>query len=168
VKPQKVFILLWIGCLSIKACAQFTNATLEASGVTCSLCSKAIKKALEALPVVQAVRVDVKSQQYNIAFKKNSVVHFTDIQKAVEDAGFSIASLRVTGYFDNIKLRRDENVRIGDQTFDFLNADNETLNGERTFTLVDKNFLAPKTFKKYTTAIKQTAVSTTHVYHVII
>jgi len=168
VRLKKILILLSAACLSIKASAQFTKATLEASGVTCSLCSKAIKKALEALPVVQAVNVDVKAQQYNIVFKKNSPVHFVDIQKAVEDAGFSIAGLRVTGYFDNIKLRKDENIRIGDQAFDFLNADNETLNGERTFTLVDKNFLAPKTFKKYSTVIKQTAGSSIRVYHVII
>jgi copper chaperone CopZ len=148
--------------------AQFTKASLEASGVTCSLCSKAIVKALEELPFVQEVKVDVKSQQYNLSFKKNSAVHFDDIQRAVEDAGFSIASLNVTGNFDKIKLKKDENIRIGDQTFNFLNGNNEILDGERTFTLIDKKFLTPRTFKKYSGAVKQNTVSNIRVYHVII
>ena len=152
----------------LQASAQFTSASLEASGVTCSLCSKAIQKALEKVPFVQQVTVDVKAQMYNVIFKKNSVVHFDDIQKAVEDAGFSVASLRVTGNFDNLQLPKNENVRIGDQTFHFLNGNGQILDGEKTFTLVGKDFLTPKAFKKYSTSIKENAGSNIRVFHVII
>lgn len=165
---KKFFILLLTCWFTIATNAQFTKASLEASGVTCALCSKAIVKALEQLPFVQEVKVDVKSQQYNLSFKKTSAVHFDDIQRAVEDAGFSIASLKVTGKFDKIKLQKDENIKIGDQTFNFLNGNNEMLDGERTFTLIDRNFLTPKTFKKYSGVVKQNTVSNIRVYHVII
>ena len=152
----------------MQASAQFTSASLEASGVTCSLCSKAIQKALEKIPFVQQVIVDVKTQVYNVIFKKNSVVHFDDIQKAVEDAGFSVASLKVTGNFDNLQLPKDQNVRIGDQTLHFLNGNGQILDGEKTFTLVDKNFLTPKAFKKYSASIRENAGSNIRVFHVII
>jgi copper chaperone CopZ len=166
---MKKFLILSLVCwFVIGTNAQFTKASLEASGVTCSLCSKAIRKALEGLPFVLEVKVDVKAQQYNLFFRKSPAVHFEEIQRAVEDAGFSIASLKVTGNFDKIKLQKDENIRIGDQTFNFLNGNNEILDGERTFTLIDKNFLTPRTFKKYSGVVKQNTASNIRIYHVII
>ena len=152
----------------MQASAQFTTASLEASGVTCSLCSKAIQKALEKIPFVQQVTVDVKMQVYNVVFKKNALVHFDEIQKAVENAGFSVASLKVTGNFNNLQLTKDENIQIGDQTFNFVNGNGQVLDGQKTFTLVDKNFLTPKEFKKYSASIKPKAAANTRVYHVII
>jgi len=165
---KSIFIIILLLWRAFQADAQFSSATLEASGVTCSLCSKAIKKALEEVSFVQEVKVDVKLQVYKVLFKKNSSVHFDDIRKAVEDAGFSIASLKVTGQFDNLKLQKDQTVQIGDQTLSFLNANGEKLDGQRTFTLIDKSFLTPKEFKKYSTAIKQGTASNVRVYHVII
>ena len=117
---------------------------------------------------MQQVTVDVKAQVYHVNFKQDSVVHFDDIQKAVEDAGFSVASLKVTGNFDKLQVPRDENIRIGDQTFHFLNGNGQILDGEKTFTLVDKIFLTPKAFKKYSESIRQSAGSNIRVYHAII
>ena len=161
-------ILISLSWLVLLANAQFTSASLEASGVTCSLCSKAIQRALEKVVFVQQVTVDVKMQVYNVTFKKNSIVYFDDIQKAVEDAGFSVASLKVTGNFNNLHLPTDQNIRIGDQTFYFLNGNGQILDGEKTFTLIDKNFLTPKAFKKYSASIRQSATSNIRIYHVII
>ena len=95
-------------------------------------------------------------------------MHFDDIQKAVEDAGFSVASLRVTANFDNLQLPKDQIVKIGDQTFYFLNGNGQILNGEKTFTLVDKNFLTSKAFKKYSASIREDAGLNIRVFHVII
>jgi len=64
-----------------------------------------------------------------------------------------------------------------------LNGNNEELAGEKTITIVDKNFLSAKEFKKYASASKHACVQTgkaddcctkegvaanTRVYHVII
>jgi len=152
----------------VGAKAQFTSASLEASGVTCSLCSKAIQKALEKVTFVEQVTVDVKTQVYNVIFKQNSTLNFDDMQKAVQDAGFSVASLRVTGKFSDLRLTKNQDIRIGDQTFHFLNGNGQILNGEKTFTLVDKNFLTPKAFKKYSASISENAGANSHVFHVII
>ena len=165
---KNIFILVLVSWFAGKANAQFTKASLEASGLTCSMCTKAVKKALEGVPFIQEVRVNIKTQQYELAFKKNVPISFDDIEKAVEDAGYFIASLKVTGNFDNVKLQKDAAVKIGEQTLQFVNADNQILNGERVLTLVDKNFLTPKGFKKYNTIGNQISAGNVRIYHVII
>jgi copper chaperone CopZ len=50
--------------------AQFSKASLQASGLTCSMCSKAVKNALEKVDFVEKIQVDIKNQQYNLEFKK--------------------------------------------------------------------------------------------------
>lgn len=138
--------------------AQFYKATLQASGLTCSLCSKAVKEALEAVPFVQEVKVDIKSQEYKIGFKENSYTDFDALQKAVEDAGFSVALLKITGQVSNVQAQQDKHVVMDGKNFHFLNGNNQLLNGEVTFTLAEKNFLAAKDLKKYSKASQQECV----------
>jgi copper chaperone CopZ len=83
--------------------AQFSKASLQASGLTCSMCSKAVKNAIETVPSVEKVMVDIKNQQYNITFKSDAVINFDELSKAVEDAGFSVAALKVTANVSDIK-----------------------------------------------------------------
>jgi copper chaperone CopZ len=41
---------------------------------------------------VDKVDVDIKSQKYNLSFKDGATVDFDLLKKAVEDAGFPVAS----------------------------------------------------------------------------
>lgn len=163
--------LLVIGCLfliMLKPSAQVTKASLQASGLTCAMCSKAVKSALEKIHFVEKVEVNIKSQEYQINFVKGIKFDLDDLNKAVKDAGFSIASLKVTAQFDKIKITKGELVKVGSQTFCFLNGEKVLLNGEKTVTLVDKNFLTAKEYKKYSSIIKQKANLGVKVYYVII
>lgn len=179
---KKVFLgmLLFI-CVTAKA--QFSKASLQASGLTCSMCSKAVKNALEKVSFVDKVQVDIKNQQYNLTFLATDSIHFDALSKAVEDAGFSVASLKVTATVSNLTAAKDEHVRIGEHNFHFLNTNGEHLNGDIQFSLVDKTFVLPKDFKNYVTLSKMACVqsgrmaaccekehtgSNTRVYHVII
>src|SRR4029079_19719538 len=90
---------IYIGCFS-----QFSKASLQASGLTCAMCSKAVKVALEKVPFVQEVKVNIKNQEYTITFKEGSDPDFDALKKAVEDAGFSVASLIITGNFNNVNV----------------------------------------------------------------
>jgi len=168
---------------SVALHAQFTKASLQASGLTCAMCSKAVKVALEKVPFVQEVKVDIKSQQYNLVFKESNNVDFDALSKAVEDAGFSVASLKATGNFNKVKAAKDSHAEVAGLNLHFLNGNNEELAGEKTITIVDKNFLSAKEFKKYASASKHACVQTgkaddcctkegvaanTRVYHVII
>lgn len=158
---MKKFIILFTASLIFQiGQAQFKKATLQASGLTCSMCSKAVKAALEEVSYVQAVVVDLKSQEYSIAFKENADADFDALKKAVEDAGFSVASLKVTGNFSEITVQKDQHITIDRKNFHFMNGNNQVLNGEKTFTIVDKDFLSAKDFKKQSAASKMECVQT--------
>lgn len=169
--------------IGLGANAQFSKVSLQASGLTCSMCSKAVKNAIEAVPSVEKVMVDIKNQQYNIKFKSAADINFDELSKAVEDAGFSVAALKVTAIVPDIKVEKDEHYLIGDKYFHFLNGYGKQLNGETTFSLVDKSFVSAKDFKKFSSSSKMKCVHTgkaaeccqkddikqhTRIYHVII
>ena len=98
-------------------------------------------------------------------------------------AGFSVANLKVTTDFKNVNLKKDEHLKIGEHYFHFLNANNQQLNGSKTFSIVDKHFVSAKDLKKHSSSSKLSCVQTgkagdccikeniaaqTRIYHVII
>ena len=138
--------------------SQFTKATLKASGLTCAMCSKAVHVALEKIPFVKEVKANIKTQEYALVFTGGNNIDFDALSKAVEDAGFSVASLKVTGNFSDVKAEKDKHASISGVNLHFLNGTSEVMNGEKTFTIVDKNFLSAKDFKKYTVSSKHPCV----------
>ena len=140
--------------------AQFKSARLQAAGLTCAMCTKAINEALKDISFIKSVDADIKNSEFVIDFKNGAAVDPDALKKAVEDAGFSVAKLRLTGDFNNVKLEKDTHVNIDGKTFHFLNANNQTLNGEKTITVVDKYFVPAKAFKKYAAATTMHCVQT--------
>jgi copper chaperone CopZ len=152
-----IFILLFTASVSQ---AQFKSASLQAAGLTCAMCTKAINVALKELSFVESVNPDIKNSAFNIQFKNGAAVDPDALKKAVEDAGFSVAKLRLTGQFNNVKLEKDAHVTIEGKTWHFINAGTQTLDGEKTITMVDKYFVSAKEFKKYAAATKMACVQT--------
>ena len=140
------FLFLSIGLLSN---AQVKKAYLRASGLTCAMCSKAVYKSLSAIPFVEKIDVDIQKSTYDISFKSGIGVDFDALSRAVVDAGFSVAQLKVTSSFNGIKVQKGTKVELGNQALQFINATDQTLDGEKTFTLIDKNFVSAQEFKKY-------------------
>lgn len=134
--------------------AQFTRARLQATGLTCAMCSNAINKALKAVPFVESVKSDIRNSAFDIVFKQDQPVDLGNIKDAVEDAGFSVGSLKLTGNFNGIKIANTQHVKIGEAEFCFLNVPEKTLNGEETITVLDKNFVTAKEFKKMSSSGK--------------
>ena len=157
---KKILIWLLIVVAGTSANAQFTEATLQASGLTCSMCSKAVKGALEKVDFVESVKVNIKEQQYVISFKENSNIEFDALKKAVEDAGFSVAALKIKTHVEQIEVEKDKHVTIGGKNFHFLNAKKQPLKGDVVFTIVDKDFLSAKEYKKYAAASSMQCVQT--------
>src|SRR5687767_9110383 len=117
--------------------AQFSKATLQATGLTCAMCSNAINQALKKVPFVENVKSDIKNSAFNIQFKENSLVKIDALKEAVEDAGFSVGNLKITGSFNNIPIDKDEHVTIGNDNFHFLQTSGKKLDGEQTIMVVD-------------------------------
>jgi copper chaperone CopZ len=180
---KKIAITIILLAAGVLSQAQFSTARLQASGLTCSMCNNAINKALKGLAFVVAVKSDIKNAAFDIQFKEGSSINIDAIKSAVEDAGFFVAKLQLTGNFNNISVKNNEHVIIGDKTFHFLETSDQVLNGEKTLTMVDKDFLTNKEFRKvsHTTnmaclqtgkaadcSIKDGIAQNTRVYHVTI
>ena len=171
---KKLIFILLLGLFTATVQAQFTKASLQASGLTCSMCNNAIYKALKALPFVASVDANVKTATFNIAFRDNVAADIDALKNAVEDAGFSVSSFNVTGKFDHVAIGNDKHIVIGDRHFHFVKVNDQVLNGEKTITIVDKGFLSVKNFKKFSsgaslaclqTGEKEGVAANTRVYH---
>ncbi|MEO8174016.1 MAG: heavy-metal-associated domain-containing protein [Sediminibacterium sp.] len=146
---MKKILTIVIVLFALHSQAQIKNATLQASGLTCAMCSKAVYKALSEVAFVEKVNADIENSSYDITFKSGSKVDFDALSKAVVNAGFSVAKLKVTTTFNDVKVQNDAHVTLSNQSFHFLNVTPQTLSGTKTVTLVDKNFVSAKDYKKY-------------------
>jgi copper chaperone CopZ len=180
---KRIFFIVLLVLIGFLSQAQFSKARLQATGLTCAMCSNAINKALLKVPFVESVKSDIKNSAFNIVFKQGQKVEIDALKNAVEDAGFSVGSLQMTGNFNEIKVENDKHIKIGDAVFHFLNTKDQVLDGEKTISVIDKSFLTAKQFKKVSGASKMSCVATgkaeqccvtegipanTRVYHVTI
>jgi len=157
---KKMLVVMILALAGVTSFAQFTKATLQATGLTCSMCSNAVNKALQKVSFVESVKSDIKNSAFDIVFKKEAPVEIDALKDAVEDAGFSVGKLKITGSFSDVKVENGGHVKIGADNFHFLNTDNKVLNGETTFTVMDKNFVTEKEFKKCSKEIKASCLQT--------
>jgi copper chaperone CopZ len=157
---MKNLILIFLISFCFTAKAQVTKVSLQASGLTCSMCSNAINKALKSLDFVEKVDANIKNSTFDIAFKANSAVDFDKLKKKVEDAGFFVAKFFVTMHFENVDITNDADVNVGTTVFRFLNVKNETLSGDKTIRLLDKGFVPAKEYKKNSSLTKAASYKT--------
>lgn len=129
--------------------AQVSKATLVASGLTCSMCSKAVYQALTKVDEVESVKSNIKESSYSISFKKGALANPDHLLKAVKNAGFSVAKLQLSFTFDNVEIKNDTHISTAGINIHFINVEPRILIGEHTLTLVDANFVSAKENKKY-------------------
>lgn len=157
---MKKTVVILLVLLALQSQAQFTKASLQASGLTCSMCNNAIYKALKALPFIASVESDIKNSSFDMVFKRDTPASIDAIKDAVEDAGFSVATFKLTGNFDHVSIADDKHVKIGDRHFHFIKVKDQVLDGEQTITVIDKDFLTVKSFKKFSAATKKGCIQT--------
>jgi copper chaperone CopZ len=128
--------------------AQVKAVTIQASGLTCSMCSNAIFKALKTLDFVEKVDPDIKTSSFNISFKPAADIDFDKLKAKVEGAGFFVASFTFIYHFDGLSIANDKHVTVGRRIFHFLNVQEEVLSGDKKIRLLDKGYVSAKEFKK--------------------
>ncbi len=74
--------------VSLAVNAQVTKVSMQASGLTCSMCSNAINKSVKSLNFVDNVSANIKTSTFDITFKSDAKIDFEELKKRVEDAGF--------------------------------------------------------------------------------
>ncbi len=141
-----IFGVLIFAALQLNA--QISKVNLQASGLTCSMCSNAINKSLKSIPFVENVTANIKNSSFEITFKPDASVELDLIKKKVEDAGFFVAKLEVLLFVHSLAVSNDAHVDINGTMFHFLHTDNKVLDGETTFVLLDKGYVSAKDYKR--------------------
>jgi copper chaperone CopZ len=158
---MKKIIFIAVLIFSVQSlCAQFRSATLQATGLTCAMCSNAVNKALQKVSFVAAVTPDIKNSSFTIVFNEGSDINIDALKAAVEDAGFSVGSLKLNGMFNSLSIEADKHVKIGNRYFMFVGVKTQTLNGEASFKVIDKGFVPEKQTRKINTMSKMACLQT--------
>jgi copper chaperone CopZ len=144
---KKIFLLL-ICCWTFSANAQVQKVNLQASGLTCAMCSKAIYKAVSAISFVDTVFVNIEASTYDIRFDKEMTPQFDQISKAVLDAGFSVANLTVMVNFDKQAVDKNGLFTLDGINYKLMGTPPATLQGSKKLQVIGKQYMLPKDFKK--------------------
>lgn len=140
--------------------AQFQSARLQATGLTCALCSKAIHESLEKLPFVQTVTADIKSSAFSIRFKESATLSPDELKTAVEDAGFFIGELLLEGKVEKELPTQSTPFQLGDNWYQVLTNKSGREKSAFTWSVVDKGFVTEKVFKKYLSQFEEPSLAT--------
>lgn len=146
---KKILFIIAVVLISITATAQIKSATLQASGLTCSMCNLSIKKSLEKLPFIEQIKPNVETATYEIAFKENSAIVLEDLQKAVKKAGFSVAKLSFTSSFNNVSIANKNTFELNGISYYIINPKSNVLNGSIPFQIIGKDYTGEKDFKRH-------------------
>lgn len=145
---MKIISLLIATAIAISTQAQIEKVSFQASGLTCSMCSNSIFKALKTLDFVERVDVDLSSYTFEMTFKDKGSVEFDKIKAKVEGAGFSIISFIATVDFKNISIPSTDPLAIGNNRIVFVDFNQQDLKGIRQIRILDKGFVSSKEFRK--------------------
>ncbi|HYM20059.1 MAG TPA: heavy metal-associated domain-containing protein [Candidatus Kapabacteria bacterium] len=131
---------------SLSSRAQFISADVGVDGLTCSLCSKGTEVTLKKLAFVDTIWVDLNDLVAHIRFKKDTKVSMDDVRKMIEDAGFTVRSIKAVFNFDHTTVGKDYHFVYQGDTYHFIGADSKTLSGPVTLRFVDKQYVSKKEF----------------------
>ena len=105
--------------LSSSSFANFVSAKIKVTGITCSMCSNSVNKALSSLKFVDKVEVDLEKAIFNVTFKPNENVIVDEIKAKVEGAGFSVGELIADFKFENVSVTNDFHYQFQNNTYHF-------------------------------------------------
>jgi copper chaperone CopZ len=144
---KKIFLIAFV-FVTTSISAQINKVTLQASGLTCSMCSNSINKSLKTLDFVESVDANIKTSSFTLTIKQNGNTNLDAIKAKVEDAGFFVAKMIASVSFSNTTAKNDEHIKIGNEVYHFLNIAPQQLNGEQQIKILDKGFVTAKEYKR--------------------
>ncbi len=147
---KKIIALFFILTInSAIANAQFVSVEIKASGLTCSMCSNSIDKALRTLTFVKEVTVNLQTTSFTVTFKTDAPVQLEDMKNKIEGAGFFVAGMTATYHFNNQKITNDSHLSIEKNDYHFVDVSEQILNGDVAFKVMDKGYMLTKEYKKH-------------------
>lgn len=88
--------VLLIGAAS-SASAAVESYTIGVNGMACPFCSYGIEKKLKAVDGVESLDIRIKEDEVDVVAAEQETPTPSDLERAIEKAGFEIRSLSVTG-----------------------------------------------------------------------
>jgi copper chaperone CopZ len=152
---KKVLLFSVILFAAIITNGQIIRAELTATGLTCSMCSKATYKQLTSIPEVENVEPDLNNTAFILFFKSGSAVNISNIKEKVEEAGFAVGELLVVFNFKNQQAENNKTFTLDNTTYTFMDTKSGNLTGEVKLKILDKGFVVEKEYKKLSKLIKQ-------------
>ncbi len=134
---------------SMLASAQFVSVEIKASGLTCSMCSNSIDKALRTLPFIKDVAAHLQTTSFTVTFNTDAPIQLEDMKDKIEGAGFFVAGMTATYHFNNQKITNDSHISIEKNDYHFVDVSEQILNGDVAFKVMDKGYMLAKEYKKY-------------------
>ena len=98
-----LLILLFIPLFSFSQ----DKVKFVASGLTCSMCSRAVYKSLQSDKDILKVETNLETQEWNIEYKQGTYT-YDKLKKSVEGAGFGVEMVWLNGelIIDNRKKKK--------------------------------------------------------------
>ncbi|HNP54079.1 MAG TPA: heavy-metal-associated domain-containing protein [Ferruginibacter sp.] len=156
---KNIIVMLLLMC-STSAKAQVQSVSIQASGLTCSMCSNAIRKALESDASVLEVKANIKNSSFDVRFKPLATIDFDGLKHKVEEAGFFVARFDVRYHVDHLPLTPDAHVKLNGYLFHVLNTTERTMGGDVQFQILDRGFVTAKEYKKNARLTQMTCYQT--------
>ena len=177
-KTTKIILsFLMLFAINKASAQQIVSAELQATGLTCSMCSQATEKSLRTISAISDVTPDLNKNVFVLTFKKNQSVSFDQLSKKVKDAGFSVGKLDAVVNFNQVKIDQNGQAIVDGKVFRFVNAKDKVLNGLVKVSILDKGFLSNSAFKQKAASIQLDSYATgtglingkkTRIYHLSI
>lgn len=145
---KTILFVMVLQIIAITVRSQVNKVTIQASGLTCSMCSNAINKSLTTLSFISQIKSNIKDSEFELSIKPNTKVDFALIKKKVEDAGFFIAHMEAQIVFQETSIVSDAHIETLGIMFHFLSVKPQVLNGETKIRFLDKGYVTAKEFKK--------------------
>ncbi|MBK7309941.1 MAG: heavy-metal-associated domain-containing protein [Sphingobacteriaceae bacterium] len=142
-----LILLLLISCSTLKS--QFVSGNVRVDGLTCSMCSKTVHKALFELAFIDSLTPDLQTASFKIVFKKGVPVDPEAMLGKITGAGFSIGELKLDFKFSNFDAQSSVVLFKDNMQYHFFGIKEGTLDGEKSFKIMNKRFVSKKQYKAY-------------------
>ena len=146
---KTILMLVFTMLLSSATFANFVSAKIKVTGITCSMCSNSVHKALSSLSFIDKIDVDLENAVFMVSFKPNEKVSMDAIKDKIEGAGFSVGQLIADFKFSNLEVSKDLHYDFNNDTYHFVNVKDQKLNDVVSIRFVDKGLTSTREHKKY-------------------
>lgn len=149
---RRLILVFYVMIFSaLAANAQIKEAEMKIYGLTCSLCTRSVEKALEKISYISSIDTDLEHTTTTLVFKEAINIYPEEIADAVEKAGFSVGFIRITYNFTTSfsECYEGEDIALTFLDGSLIDA------GSHELLLVQKDLMSNKIFKEYKNSIPE-------------